>query len=117
MVGSSNWLLVMGRKVCPSNWLLEVGQTACLAAITITIVRLSGLFFVPALILSIPTRHPSVLTFLICSFILFYSCCSHERVFGKTFVHKFEISHSHTECYLFFYDSATTSAHRESGAI
>ena len=33
------------------------------------------------------------------------------REFGKTLVHEFYISSSHTEWYLVFSDSATTSAH------
>ena len=51
----------------------------------------------------------------ISSFLLFLcllnSCCSHVKVFGKTLVHEFLISYSHTELYLIFSDSATTSAH------
>ena len=35
-------------------------------------------------------------------FILFHSCCSHAQVFGKTLVHEFPISYSHTEWYLLF---------------
>ena len=31
-------------------------------------------------------------------FVLFYSCCSHARVFGKTLVHELHISDSHAEC-------------------
>ena len=42
-------------------------------------------------------------------FILFHSCCSHARVFWKTFVHEFNISYS-TGRYLLFSDSAITSA-------
>ena len=36
-------------------------------------------------------------------FILFHSCCSHALVFGKTLVHEFPISYSHTEFYLVFF--------------
>ena len=53
--------------------------------------------------------HAYLLTFFICCFILFDSCCSHARVFGKTLLHEFFISYSHTEWYLPFSDSATTS--------
>ena len=35
-------------------------------------------------------------------FVLFHTCCSHAPVFGKTLLHEFLISYSHTECYLFF---------------
>ena len=72
----------------------------------------SGFFFMPALLLSILTSIflPSFF------YILFHSCYSHARVFGKTLVHEFHIS-SHTEWYLFFSNSATTSAQWESGAI
>ena len=57
-----------------------------------------------------PYMHSSLLTvflrfFCLISFLLF-PC----RVFGKTLVHEFHISYSHTEWYLFFSDSATTSA-------
>ena len=45
-------------------------------------------------------------------FVLFHSCCSHAQVFGKTLVHEFLISYSHTEWHLFFSDSATTSAQK-----
>ena len=41
----------------------------------------------------------SLLTFFVCFCILFNSCCSHARVFGKTLVHQFLISYSHTECF------------------
>ena len=33
------------------------------------------------------------------SIVLFQSCCSHARVFGKTLVHEFPIFYSHTEWY------------------
>ena len=33
-----------------------------------------------------------------CVFLLFHSCCSHARVFGKTLLHEFRISNCHTEC-------------------
>ena len=32
----------------------------------------------------------------------YYSCCSYSGVFGKTLVHEFPISYSHTEWYLLF---------------
>ena len=48
------------------------------------------LFIVPALLLSILMP------------LLFHSCCSHAWVFGKTLVHEFPISYSHTEWYLLF---------------
>ena len=47
--------------------------------------------------------HTSLLIFFFCYFILFLSCCPHVRVFGKTLVHEFHISCSHTELYLFFF--------------
>ena len=46
--------------------------------------------------------HASLLTSFVCFFVLFDSCCSHARVFGKTLVHEFPISYSHTEWYLLF---------------
>ena len=45
--------------------------------------------------------HASLLTFF-SFFVLFYSCCSNAWVFGKTLVHEFHISYSHTEWYLLF---------------
>ena len=36
--------------------------------------------------------HASLLTFFVCIFVLFHSCCSHARVFGKTLLHEFPIS-------------------------
>ena len=61
----------------------------------------SGLFlFLPTLLLSIFTP---LLTIFVCFFVLFRSCCSHARVFGKTLVHEFPISYSHTEWYLPFF--------------
>ena len=33
--------------------------------------------------------HASLPTFFVCFFVLFRSCCSHARVFGKTLVHEF----------------------------
>ena len=41
--------------------------------------------------------HASLLTFFVCFCLLFHSCCSHARVFGKTLLHEFHISYSHTE--------------------
>ena len=38
----------------------------------------------------------------ICFFIVFHSCCSMGKVFGKTLVHEFPISYSHTEWHLLF---------------
>ena len=61
-------------------------------------------------------NHVSLLTFIVFFFILFHSCCSHARVFGKTLVHEFLISSSHTEWYLLFSDSATSSAQCVFGA-
>ena len=61
----------------------------------------SGLrFFVPALLLSI--LMPLFLPFSVCIFVLFRSCCSHARVFGKALVHEFPMSSRHTEWYLPF---------------
>ena len=59
-------------------------------------------FFFRALFASFHTR-ASLLTFLVCFIILFHSCCSHARVFGKTLLHEFHISYSHIEWYLFFF--------------
>ena len=53
--------------------------------------------------------HASLHTVVVCFFILFHSCSSHDRVFAKTLLHEFLISYSHTEWYLLFSDSATTS--------
>ena len=44
----------------------------------------------------------SRLSYLLCFFVLFHSYCSHAQVFGRTLVHEFPISYSHTEWYLFF---------------
>ena len=52
----------------------------------------------------------SRLSCFFCFFVLFHSCCSHARLFGKTLVNEYHISYIHTEWYLFFLDSATTSA-------
>ena len=38
-----------------------------------------------------------LLTFFLCFIVLFLSCCSHARVFGKTLLHEFPIFYSHTE--------------------
>ena len=46
--------------------------------------------------------HNSLLTFFVCFFILFHSCCSHARLFGKKNLHEFPISYSQTEWYLPF---------------
>ena len=58
--------------------------------------------------------HASVLTFFFCCIVLFHSCCSQARVFGKTLVHEFIVSYSQAELYLHFFDSATISAQIES---
>ena len=41
-------------------------------------------------------NHSPLLTFFRCFIVLFQSCCSHAQVFGKTPVHEFPISYSHT---------------------
>ena len=38
-----------------------------------------------------------LLIFFLCFIVLFLSCCSYARVFGKTLLHEFPISYSHTE--------------------
>ena len=55
--------------------------------------------------------HASLLIFFSFS-VLFHFWCSHAQVFGKTLVHDFLISYSHTEWYFIFSDSATTSAQK-----
>ena len=62
--------------------------------------RRGFIFFVHAVLLS--TLNTSLLAFFVCYFILFHSCCSHTLVCGKTLVHEFPISYSHTEWYLLF---------------
>ena len=46
--------------------------------------------------------YASLLTIFVCLCVLFRSCCSHAVVFGKTLVHEFPMSYSHTEWYLLF---------------
>ena len=54
--------------------------------------------YVPiAVLLNFPHLHVSVYLLL-----LFYSCCSHAWVFGKTFTHEFLVAYSYTEWYLQF---------------
>ena len=60
--------------------------------------RPSGLLFFRARFTSFHT-HAS-LAFFVRYVILFNFCCSHARVFGKTLVHKFPMSYSHTEWYV-----------------
>ena len=45
----------------------------------------------------------ALLTFFVCFFVLFHSCCSHAQVFGITPVHEFLYSCSHTEWYFLFF--------------
>ena len=52
--------------------------------------RPSGLFF---------HTHASLLYVSVCLIVLFHSCRSHAWVFGKTLVHEFAVSYSHTEWY------------------
>ena len=63
--------------------------------------RPSGLLFLRAHFAYFHT-HASLLAFFVCFFILFHSCCSYARVFGKTLLHEFPVSYSHTEWYLLF---------------
>ena len=76
-------------------------QVATVAGYAPATVRPSGLLsFVLAIFICIFT-----LLFLPSSsvlFILFHFCCSHAQVFGKTLVHEFHISYSHTEWSLLF---------------
>ena len=48
--------------------------------------------------------HFSRHAFYFCSCVLFHSCCSYARVFGRTLVHEFLISYCHTEQCLFFFE-------------
>ena len=58
--------------------------------------RPSGLLlFVPAVLFF--HTHASLLCVFVCLIVLFHSCCSNAQVFGKTLVHEFLISYSHTE--------------------
>ena len=62
------------------------------------------LFFVLALLLSmLMSLFVPFFSYHFCFFVLFHSYCSHARVFGKTLVHDFPISCSHTEWYLLFH--------------
>ena len=56
-------------------------------------------FFFRAHVASFHT-HASLLTIVVCFFVLFRSCCSNARMFRKTLVHQFHISYSHTDWYL-----------------
>ena len=59
--------------------------------------RPSGLLlFVPAVLFSILTPLFCPSSYLI---VLYRSCCSHAWVFGKTVVHEFPVSYSHTKWY------------------
>ena len=46
--------------------------------------------------------HLSLLTLFFCFFVLFNSCSSHARVFGRTIVHEFLNTYGHTKSYLLF---------------
>ena len=63
--------------------------------------RPSGLFF--SCLIYFFLTHASLLTFFVGFFVLFHSCCSQERVLGKTLVHELPISFSHTKWYLFLF--------------
>ena len=45
--------------------------------------------------------HASLIVF-VCPSVLFQSCCSHARVFGKTLLHEFPISYSRTLWHFIF---------------
>ena len=71
--------------------------------------RPSGLFFLSSPLYFFPYSHLS--SYLLLLFLyLFIFCCFHVQVCGKTLVHELHISYSHTEWYLLFSDSGTTSA-------
>ena len=70
-------------------------------------VRLSGLLFFSSARFTSFHTHASLLTFFVCFFVLFHSCYSHARVFGKTLVHEFHVSYSNIEFYFLLSDSAT----------
>ena len=46
--------------------------------------------------------HTSLHNLFVCFFVLFHSCCSHVRVFGRTIVHELAFSYSRTEWYVLF---------------
>ena len=66
--------------------------------------RSLGFFLFHARFTSLLT-HVSLHTFLFWLFVLFHSCCSHAQVFGKTLVHEFHFSSSHTEWYLLLHEA------------
>ena len=66
--------------------------------------RPSGLLFFCARFISFHS-HGSLLTVFVCFFILFNSCSSHARVFGRAHVHEFPVSCTHAEFYLIFYET------------
>ena len=76
-----------------SGWFIGVdwlGNSSTYARARFRLLLSCPLYFFPYL------RFSSYL----CLFMLFHSCCSHARVFGKTLVHEFHISYSHTEWYI-----------------
>ena len=75
-----------------------------------TIIVPSGLLFTFFACFTSFLTHFSLISLSSVSLSFFYSWCFHALVFGKTLVHEFHISYSHTEWYLIFSDSATISA-------
>ena len=93
-----------------SGWTVGVDQLRNSSTVSRrAIVQVFGTSFFRASFTSF-YAHASLLAFFSFS-VLFHFCCSHAQVFGKTLVHEFLISYSHTERYLISSDSATTSAH------
>ena len=78
-------------------------STASEALVTVKTVRTS--FFIRFHFTSVH-NHSYFLTFFLCFFDLFHSCCSHARVLGKSLVHEFNISYNYAQWYLFFLTSA-----------
>ena len=70
--------VIMGKENSLLRWSLRLGRWTA-TTVQKTTQKQDFFFFVPTLLLSILTH----VTIFVCFIILFHSCCSHARVFGK----------------------------------
>ena len=92
--GGSRWIIGVGFI----RWVihpLRRGVAIPVARQALASARPSGHFF-SAIFVSFHNRS-SRLTFFVCFYVIFHSCCFHAHVFGKTLEHEFHFSCSRTE--------------------
>ena len=82
--------LSISYKILPDYFYYYCISIGMWQAVGTSFIRARGVFF---------HTYASLLCVFVCLIVLFHSCCSHAWVFGKTLMHEFPVSYSHTEWY------------------